>query len=84
MTVLTSEATGVLYGVVRFHAGSDRAVRDTVVTFATAEAAELFALENGWDDYEVSPIWFFGPRRSVTPRPKRTRSTRCVGGRPRR
>lgn len=84
MTVLSSEATGVVYGVVRFHAGSDRAVRDTVATFATAEAAALFALENGWDDYEICPIWLVGPRRPVTPPLARARSRRCVTGRPRR
>ncbi|WP_322770215.1 hypothetical protein, partial [Frankia sp. Cr1] len=54
----------VLYGVVRFEPGEERRVRDTTITFdspAAAElfAVELFAVESGWDDYQVCPLFFF-------------------------
>ncbi len=59
-----AEETGVgqlpvLYGVVRFDSGENRRVRDTTITFGSAESAELFAIENGWHDYQVTPLFFF-------------------------
>ncbi|WP_322756428.1 hypothetical protein [Frankia sp. Cas3] len=49
----------VLYGVVRFEPGDDRRVRDTTITFDSPAAAELFAVESGWHDYQVCPLFFF-------------------------
>ncbi len=49
----------VLYGVVRFEPGGDRRVRDTTITFDSPAAAELFAVESGWHDYQVCPLFFF-------------------------
>ncbi|WP_322751211.1 MULTISPECIES: hypothetical protein [unclassified Frankia] len=49
----------VLYGVVRFEPGEERRVRDTTITFDSAASAELFAVESGWDDYQVCPLFFF-------------------------
>ncbi|WP_239333558.1 hypothetical protein [Frankia sp. CiP3] len=49
----------VLYGVIRFESGETRQIRDATVTFGSAESAELFAVENGWHDYQVTPLFFF-------------------------
>ncbi|EFC83294.1 hypothetical protein [Parafrankia sp. EUN1f] len=49
----------LLFGVVRFEAGGDRLVRDTVITFNEPTTADLFAIENGWHDYQVTPLRFF-------------------------
>ncbi|KPM54777.1 hypothetical protein ACG83_15200 [Frankia sp. R43] len=49
----------VLFGVVRFEAGGDRRVQDTVITFNEPTAADLFAIEHGWHDYQVTPLRFF-------------------------
>ncbi len=53
------EQEAVLYGVVRFTPGGDRQVLDLVITFASAAAADGFATERGWADYEVAPARFF-------------------------
>ncbi len=53
------ERTPVLWGVVRFEPGEERRVRDTTITFDSAGAAELFALEQGWGDYQITPLLFF-------------------------
>ncbi|WP_462184058.1 hypothetical protein [Frankia sp. AgKG'84/4] len=53
------EQEAVLYGVVRFTPGGDRQVLDIVITFASAAAADGFATERGWADYEVAPARFF-------------------------
>ncbi len=49
----------VLYGVVRFEQGDERRVRDTTITFDSPAAAELFAVESGWHDFQVTPLFFF-------------------------
>ncbi len=49
----------VLYGVVRFEPGDERRVRDTTITFDSPASAELFAVESGWHDYQVTPLFFF-------------------------
>ncbi len=49
----------MLYGVVRFEAGEERRVRDTTITFDSSASAELFAVESGWDAYQVCPLFFF-------------------------
>ncbi len=49
----------VLYGVVRFEPGDERRVRDTTITFDSPASAELFAVESGWHDYQVCPLFFF-------------------------
>ncbi|WP_239393636.1 hypothetical protein [Frankia sp. CiP3] len=49
----------VLYGVVRFEPGGERQVRDTTITFDSPASAELFAVESGWHDYQVTPLFFF-------------------------
>ncbi|ONH37512.1 hypothetical protein BL254_03335 [Protofrankia sp. BMG5.30] len=51
--------SAVLYGVVRFESGDERRVRDTTITFDSPAAAELFALESGWHDFQVTPLFFF-------------------------
>ncbi|ABD10516.1 hypothetical protein ThrDRAFT_02310 [Frankia casuarinae] len=48
-----------LFGIVRFEPGGDRRVRDTVITFPGATAADLFAIEQGWHDYQVTSLRFF-------------------------
>jgi hypothetical protein len=54
------EADAVLFGIVRFEPGGGRRVRDTVITFDSPAAADLFAIEQGWsDEYEVCPLRFF-------------------------
>ncbi|WP_322761276.1 hypothetical protein [Frankia sp. Cr2] len=53
------ERLPVLYGVVRFEPGDERRVRDTTITFDSPAAAELFAVESGWHDYQVCPLFFF-------------------------
>ncbi len=53
------ERLPVLYGVVRFEPGDERRVRDTTITFDSPAAAELFATESGWHDYQVCPLFFF-------------------------
>ncbi|WP_232291743.1 hypothetical protein [Frankia sp. QA3] len=49
----------VVYGVVRFAPGGNRQVADVVITFASASAADAFAAEQGWPEYEVAPVRFF-------------------------
>ncbi len=51
--------TPLLYGVVRFEPGEERRVRDTTITFDSPGSAELFAVEQGWHDYQVTPLFFF-------------------------
>ncbi|MCK9896168.1 hypothetical protein [Frankia sp. AgB32] len=53
------EQETVVYGVVRFTPGGHRQVLDIVITFASAAAADGFATERGWADYEVAPARFF-------------------------
>ncbi len=53
------ERLPVLYGVVRFEPGDERRVRDTTITFDSPAAAELFAVESGWHDYQVTALFFF-------------------------
>ncbi len=55
----TDTRTPVLWGVVRFEPGAERRVRDTMITFDSAASADLFAIENGWHDYQVTPLFFF-------------------------
>ncbi len=55
----TDERLPVLYGVVRFEPGDERRVRDTTITFDSPASAELFAVESGWHDYQVCPLFFF-------------------------
>ncbi|MCM3923096.1 hypothetical protein ND748_15670 [Frankia sp. AiPs1] len=49
----------VVYGVVRFAPGGSRQVADVVITFVSASAADDFAAEQGWPEYEVAPVRFF-------------------------
>ncbi|WP_250289495.1 hypothetical protein [Frankia sp. CiP1_Cm_nod1] len=56
------ERPSVLYGVVRFEPGGERRVRDTTITFDSAASAEVFAVESGWHDYQVTPLFFFVDR----------------------
>ncbi|KLL09541.1 hypothetical protein FrCorBMG51_24195 [Protofrankia coriariae] len=49
----------VLYGVVRFEPGEERRVRDTTIAFDSPASAELFAVESGWSDFQVTPLFFF-------------------------
>ncbi len=49
----------LLFGIVRFEPGETRQVRDTVITFNSPAAADLFAIEQGWHDYQVTPLRFF-------------------------
>ncbi len=49
----------VVYGVVRFAPGGNRQVTDVVITFVSASAADDFAAEQGWPEYEVAPVRFF-------------------------
>jgi hypothetical protein len=53
------EPDAVLFGVVRFEPGGDRRVADTMITFDSPTAADLFAIEHGWSDYQVTPLRFF-------------------------
>lgn len=48
----------VLYGIVRFQPGGEQRVQDTVITFRSAAAADTFAVERGWSDYQVTPLRF--------------------------
>lgn len=64
MTIVTEPRTdrdrsAVVYGVVRFTPGGNRQVADVVITFASASAADAFAAEQGWPEYEVAPVRFF-------------------------
>lgn len=52
------DGLAVVYGLVRFEPGPGRMVRHVLVTFESAQAADLFAIENGWPDYQVTPIHF--------------------------
>jgi hypothetical protein len=42
------------FAVVEF-AGPGREVRRVVMLFASAQTAELFAVESGWLDYAIAP-----------------------------
>jgi hypothetical protein len=53
----TDDQNSVLYGVVRFEPGEDRRVRDTTIVFDAPAAAELFAVDSGWCDYQVVPVF---------------------------
>ncbi len=53
------ERVPVLYGVVRFEPGEERRVRDTTIAFDSPRSAELFAVESGWHDFQVCPLFFF-------------------------
>lgn len=55
-------AGAAVYGAVRFETGAGRRVRDAVVAFESAQAADLFAVEQGWHDYAVCPLYFFVDR----------------------
>ncbi|WP_242606221.1 hypothetical protein [Protofrankia symbiont of Coriaria ruscifolia] len=55
----SDERMPVLYGVVRFEPGDERRVRDTTITFDSPASAELFAIESGWHDFQVTPLFFF-------------------------
>ncbi|WP_165486224.1 hypothetical protein [Frankia sp. Cppng1_Ct_nod] len=81
------ERMPVLWGVVRFEPGDGRRVRDTTITFDSAGSAELFALEQGWGDYQITPLFFF-VENVVPPAGSRmvldaalTRTIRRAGGR---
>lgn len=60
-------AAALLYGIVQFD-GAERHVRQLVIAFESARAADLFAIENGYPsaDYMIAPITFvvdlMGPR----------------------
>ncbi|WP_241255547.1 hypothetical protein [Candidatus Protofrankia californiensis] len=55
----TDTRAPALWGVVRFEPGEERRVRDTMITFDSAASADLFAIEHGWHDYQVTPLFFF-------------------------
>jgi hypothetical protein len=57
----------VLFGVVRFEPGGERRVSETVITFCSAGAADRFARDQGWDDYQVTPLRFFVNTAPVRP-----------------
>ncbi|MCK9899099.1 hypothetical protein CC117_02675 [Parafrankia colletiae] len=52
-------AEPVLFGVVRFEEDGSGRVRDTVITFRSAEDAEAFARDRCWTRYQVSALRFF-------------------------
>ncbi|WP_163551162.1 hypothetical protein [Candidatus Frankia alpina] len=53
------DQSAVVYGVVRFAPGGNRQVADVMITFVSASAADDFAAEQGWPEYEVAPLRFF-------------------------
>jgi hypothetical protein len=53
------ESDAVLYGVARFAPDEGRMVEETVITFDSPASADLFAIERGWSDYQVTPLRFF-------------------------
>lgn len=69
----------VVFGVVRFEAGGDRQITDAVITFDSPGSADVFAIEQGWQDYQVTPLQFVatdlrpptgGRMRSNIPHPR--------------
>ncbi|MCK9903176.1 hypothetical protein CC117_09740 [Parafrankia colletiae] len=46
-----------VFGLVRFDGDSQR-VREIVVAFESAAAADRFAREIGWSEYSVGPVCF--------------------------
>ncbi len=96
VTVTRDDTTGsgnpderlpVLYGVVRFESGDERRVRDTTITFDSPGSAELFAVESGWHDYQVTALFFFVDNASAPAAGRMllgaalARSVRQAGGR---
>jgi hypothetical protein len=69
VTALQADMLGTVYGVVRFEPGPDRMVRDAVITFESAQAADLFAVEQGWHDYAVCALCFFADQLPVPRNP---------------
>jgi uncharacterized repeat protein (TIGR03917 family) len=51
-------AGAVLFAVVRREPGGGNLVRDAVVSFESPVAADLFAVEAGWSDYQVCELRF--------------------------
>jgi hypothetical protein len=45
--------------VVRFEAGDERRIRDTTIMFDSPGAADVFAVDSGWHDYQVTPLFVF-------------------------
>jgi hypothetical protein len=58
---------GLVFAAVRLEAGPGRPVRDVTVAFESPAAADLFAIESGWADYVVCPLWFFTDRPPTHP-----------------
>ncbi|ETA00396.1 hypothetical protein ThrDRAFT_03752 [Frankia casuarinae] len=52
-------AEPVLFGVVRFEDDGSGRVRDTMITFRSAQEAEAFALDRCWTRYQVCALRFF-------------------------
>ncbi|WP_035740244.1 hypothetical protein [Parafrankia elaeagni] len=72
MTATTGAVCGpaqdaVLFGVVRFDQDDSSRVRDTVITFRSAEDAEAFARDRCWTRYQVCPLRFFVEEKPAEP-----------------
>jgi hypothetical protein len=65
VTALRGYAVETVYGVVRFEPGPERLVRDTVITFESARAADSYAVAQGWDDYAVCALRFLIDRPPI-------------------
>lgn len=58
----------LLFGIVRFDPGKERRVRDTLISFDTATAADLLVIREQWtDDYQVTPLRFVVPEQLRPP-----------------
>ncbi len=49
---------GLLFGAARFEPGGIGLIRETVAAFRSAVDANRYATEQGWTDYQVSPLRF--------------------------
>lgn len=57
-----------LFGLVRFEPGEERRVRDTLISFDTATAADLLVIRERWtDDYQVTQLRFVVPEELRPP-----------------
>ncbi len=69
MVQIDARVLGLVYAAVRLESSTERPVRDVTVAFESPAAADLFAVESGWADYVVCPLWFFADQPPAEPTP---------------